>query len=600
MQRLLFILCSCALFLFSCDNPKIIQREAQEFIDAYTEQYQKHYTEVSEAQWSANTQIIPGDSLNDVIAKRASEAMAKFTGSVEVITKAQNYLAKKEVLSSLQIKQLQRILYQAANNPATSAETVSKRIAAETAQNTALYGYQFMLNGDSVSPNELDEILSSSQDLDERLAAWQASKEVGKGLKSGLSNLRTLRNAVVRDLDYDNYFAYQVSDYGMSQQEMMDLMDQLVKDVWPLYRELHTYARYELAKKYEQEVPKMLPAHWLPNRWGQDWSAITAVEGFDLNAALEDKDPEFLVRSGEEFYQSLGFEALPKSFYNKSSLYPYPSNSKVKKNTHASAWHMDLKNDVRSLMSVVPNSDWWETVHHELGHVYYFMAYSNDSVPLLLREGANRAYHEAIGSLIGLASMQTPYLKGRGLMNENQESDELGLLLKEALNYIVFLPFSAGTMSHFEHELYGKNLKEDEFNQKWWELVAKYQGIVPPSQRGEEYCDAATKTHINDDPAQYYDYALSYVLLFQLHEHISTQILNQKPSATNYFGSKETGAFLNNILEKGASKDWRVVLEESTKQPLNAKAMLRYFEPLMTWLKEQNQNREYTLPEQPQ
>src|SRR5690606_17030768 len=132
---------------------------------------------------------------------------------------------------------------------------------------------------------------------------------------------------------------------------------------------------------------------------------------------------------------------------------------------------------------------------------------------------------------------------------------------------------------------------------RWWELAKKYQGMVPPSERGEHYCDAATKTHINDDPAQYYDYALSYALLYQLHNHIARNILKQDPRATNYYGNKEVGKFLNGILSQGATKDWRQVLKETTGDALNAKAMLDYFQPLVSWLKEENQGRNYSLPE---
>lgn len=157
--------------------------------------------------------------------------------------------------------------------------------------------------------------------------------------------------------------------------------------------------------------------------------------------------------------------------------------------------------------------------------------------------------------------------------------------------------FSCGTMSNFEKALYVDNLDQNQFNAKWWELAKKYQGIEPPTTRGEEYCDAATKTHINDDPAQYYDYALSYVILYQLHNHIAKEILHQDPRATNYFGQTGIGDFLKKITYPGASKDWRKVLKESTGDELNAKAMLEYFEPLVNWLKEQNKGRKYTLPE---
>jgi peptidyl-dipeptidase A len=194
--------------------------------------------------------------------------------------------------------------------------------------------------------------------------------------------------------------------------------------------------------------------------------------------------------------------------------------------------------------------------------------------------------------------MQKPFIAGLGLIDANAQTDETQTLLKEALNYIVFIPFSAGVMPHFEQDLYAGELSEGELNKRWWELAEKYQGMVPPAIRGEEYTDAASKTHINNDAAQYYDYAISYALLFQLHDHIARNILNQDPRATNYYGNKEVGDFLKEILRPGATRDWRELLKETTGEDLSAKAMLNYFEPLMEHLKEVNQGREYTLPEQ--
>ncbi|HVF40880.1 MAG TPA: M2 family metallopeptidase, partial [Gemmatimonadaceae bacterium] len=306
---------------------------------------------------------------------------------------------------------------------------------------------------------------------------------------------------------------------------------------------------------------------------------------------------EWIVRQGEDFYKSLGFDALPASFWEKSSLYALPANSPFKKNTHASAWHMDLGSDVRSLMSVVPDADWYGTSHHELGHVYYYMSYSRPEVPVVLRGGANRAYHEGIGTLMELASGQHRYLVGRGVISGGAPPDSIQQMLKEALQYVVFMPFSTGTMTRFEHELYARNLAPNQFNAKWWELAAKYQGIAPPTPRGENFADALTKTHINDDPGQYYDYALSQALLFQLHNHIARNILKQNPHNTDYYGSKEVGNFLKALMAPGASRSWREVLKETTGQELNAQAMVEYFAPLLNWLKEQNKGRTYTLPE---
>ena len=569
--------------------------EAQKFIDEYTAEWMKLRYTVVLAEWKSNTQIIEGDETNAKATNAAQEKLTAFTGSRANIEAATRFLKQKNQLTPLQVKQLERILYMAAESPETLKDLVKERIAAETAQNEKLYGFEYKIDGKAVTPNKIDEILRTSTDPVERRKAWLASKEVGKVLKPGLANLQRLRNRVVQPLGYKSYDSYQVSEYGMTSEEMMKLMDEINSDLRPLYRELHTYARYELAKRYNQPVPDLIPADWLPNRWAQDWSAIVSVQGLDIDAALKDKTAEWIVKQGEDFYVSLGWPRLPQSFWEQSSLYPLPADSPYKKNNHASAWHMNLENDLRSLMSVEPTAKWYETAHHELGHIYYYVTYTNKDVPPLLRQGANRAYHEAMGSLMGLAAMQRPFLEAKGLIPRDAKSDEIQVLLKEALNFVAYTPFSTQTMPRFEYELYDKNLPMDQYNRLWWELAARYQGIQPPVARGEEYCDACTKTHINDDPAQYYDYALANVLLFQLHDHIATKILKQDPHATNYYGRREVGDFLREIMRPGSSREWRAVLKEKTGEDLSAKAMVRYFAPLMAYLKKVNAGRKYTM-----
>jgi peptidyl-dipeptidase A len=590
---------SVGIIFLSCSNKnEKIKSEAQAFLDNYNKTYRELFAASTENQWMVNTHIVEGDTMNAYRSGLSDQALAKYTGSSDNIDKAREFLKFEKELTEKQVRQLKKVLYLAAANPESADSIVKALIKAGTAQTEKLYGYRFMLNGKEVTPNDIDSILVHATDTVLRRQTWEACKDVGKDLKDGLINLRTLRNSVVQGLGYPDYFTYMVSDYGMSREEMMQLLKKFNKELFPLYSELHTYMRYELAKKYQsKDVPDFLPAHWLSNRWGQDWSEVVTVAGLNIDSALKNKDAEWLARQGEEFYESLGFPALPESFWEKSSLYPVPKDAGFKKNTHASAWHMDLENDVRSLMSIVPNSQWYETVHHEYGHVYYYMSYNNPDVPYLLREGANRAYHEALGSMMGLAAMQKPFLAGLGLVSANAKTDDNRQLLKDALNYIVFIPWSTGTMSMFEHDLYAENLPVEEWNNRWWEYAKKYQGIVPPSDRTSTFCDAATKTHINDDPAGYYDYALSFILLFQIHDHIAKKILKQDPHATNYFGNKEVGKFIDEIMKPGSSVDWRVLLKEKTGEDLSARAMLEYFMPLMDWLKKENSGRKYTLTE---
>ena len=591
--------------LWSCGNgtkkeETNIANDVTTFLESYNKQYQELSTKANEAQWKSQIYIVKGDTVTSNATEKASQALANFTGSIENIEKIKKFLEYKDQLDPVQAEQLEHVLYFAGGSPQTVADIVKERIKEETAATEKLYGFDYKLDGKSVTTNNIDQVLKDEGNLEKRLQAWECSKEVGKGLKGTLVKLRELRNKTVQGLNYSDYYAYQIADYGMSTDEMMQLLRKINKEIYPLYRELHTFARYELAKKYgAKEVPDYLPAHWLPNRWGQDWSDIVTVKGFDLDNIIKEKKytKEWIAQQAERFYVSMGFASLPKTFWDKSDLYPLDTNANHKKNNHASAWHINLDNDVRSLMSIEPNSHWYETTHHELGHIYYYMSYTNPNVPIIMREGANRGYHEALGSMMGMAAMQKPFLAGLGLIDAKMKTDSIQSLLKDALSHIVALNWQAGTMSEFEYELYAKNLSPDQFNKRWWEIVKREQGIVAPSERGEEFCDAATKTHIIDDPGQYYDYALASVLMFQFHDHIAKNILHQDPHATNYYGNKQIGEFIGGVMKSGAVGDWKALLKEKTGEDLSARAMLDYFAPLMEYLKKVNAGRKYTLPE---
>jgi peptidyl-dipeptidase A len=563
---------------------------AREFLKTYNDLDQRIETVAAEASWKASTDV---NDLHTGQRIGADTALAAFRGSQSVIENSRRYLGLKGQLTDLEFRQLDKVLLNAAESPGTIPDVVQKRVETEAKAGAILDGFTFCLDrqGDkcvkTTNPNEIDDKLDKSRDLNERRKIWEVSKQTGPALKQSLAELRDLRNRVATELGYTSYFHLQVADYGMSVAEMMQLMDKAVADLHPLYDDLHLWTRRKLAERYKQPVPKLIPAHWIGNRWGQEWPGL--VEAVDLDPLFRNKTPQWIVEQAERFYVSLGMPKLPKSFWEKSDLYQLPPDSKRKKNTHASAWHIDRASDVRSLMSVIPNYRWFETSHHELGHVYYYMAYSRPEIPVVLREGANRAFHEAVGDLIAIAARQPRYLREIGVMPPQQQLDQTQWLLGQALdNAVVFIPWSAGTMTRFEHDLYEKKLPIDQFNKRWWEIVIQYQGIEPPAPRGEEYCDACTKTHIIDDAAQYYDYALAYLIKYQMHDYIARKILKQDPHDCNYYGNKEVGKWLWEMLSLGATRDWRAVLKEKTGEDLSSRAMLEYFKPLREFLAKEN------------
>lgn len=579
------------LIAFGCGPSD--QQRADDFLRAYDSLVQGMYPVVAEAFWKSSTDVTEmhvGERIG------AEQTMAAFSGSPWVIETVKNLLEREDQLDDSTRRQLRSILLGAAEYPGTIPAVVAARVAAEAEQSAILDSFEFCAdraNGTCrqiVTPNQIDEVLVTSRDEAERRKIWEVAKQTGPALKEGIGRLRDLRNEVAQEMGYDSFFALQVDDYGMTVDEMMRMMERFNTDLKPLYEQLHTWTKHTLAARYGQEVPDLIPAHWIGNRWAQAWPGLTS--GIDLDSLVKDKEPAWIVEQAEAFYTSMGMPALPRSFYEKSDLYPLAPGAERKKNTHASAWHMNLEDDVRSLMSVESNWRWFETTHHELGHIYYYLAYSGADVPLTLRGGANRAFHEAIGDLIGIASRQPAYLKEIGLLPQDAEIDEIAWLLDEALDQaVVFIPFSAGTMSFFEHDLYEENIPVSDFNRRWWEHAARFQGIAPTEPRGEEFCDACTKTHITDDPAQYYDYAMAFVIKYQLHTFIARNILEQDPRDCNYYGNEEVGEFLWNLLSLGATRDWREVLRETTGEEVSTKAMLEYFEPLVEYLREQNAGR---------
>jgi peptidyl-dipeptidase A len=567
--------------------------EVDTFLARYNRQYRQLWTGFEGTSWTASVDINEANSAAHVAA--AGE-MADFVGSRQTIEQLRLLRGRLD-LTGLQDRQVEVAWQLAAHYPATAAAAVQELIATEAVLTDSLYAFRYRLEAPGqdprlVTPNDLDEILIRSRDLDERLAAWECSKKAGPVLKDGLVKVRDLRNTVAREMGYTSFFDLETADYGLSAREMVQLTDELLDGIMPLYRQLHCWARHELAARYGvAEAPTLIPAHWLGNRYGQSWPGL--VQGIDLDAMFRDVQPRWVIEQAERFYTSLGFAPLPATFWERSDLFELPAADPRRKNTHASAWHIDLDQDVRSLMSVKSNFDWFSTTHHELGHVYYYLAYSNEDVPYILRRGANRAFHEGIGTLAELASNQVPYLRQVGLLAAEEAPEEIRWLLTQALQGpVVFLPFACGTMTHWEYDLYQQDLPRHQFNTRWWEHAARYQGIAPPAERGEDHCDPATKTHVIDDPAQYYDYALSSVILHQLHRHICREILDQDVRAANYYGNLKVGRFLRSILQPGATRDWAVVMRQATGEDLNSQALLEYYAPLQEWLEKQNEGRQ--------
>jgi peptidyl-dipeptidase A len=449
--------------------------------------------------------------------------------------------------------------------------------------------------GKCLSLGEMEKIMAESRDPEELKRVWVGWRRVSPPYRQRYARFVELSNKGAREMGFKDTGALWRSNYDMSPEEFAVEMERLWQQVKPLYDSLYIYTRARLNQKYgDAVVPKdgPIPAHLLGNMWSQQWGNIYPLlqpegsdPGFDLTQILlrRNTDARQMVRYGEGFFTSLGFEALPQTFWERSLFVKPPDREVV---CHASAWDIDAQKDVRLKMCIEINAVDFATVHHELGHNYYQMAYASQSP--LFQGGANDGFHEAIGDAIAL-SLTPEYLKQLGLIERvPDESADIGLLLRGALDKVAFLPFGY-LVDQWRWKVFSGEVGPGDYNKAWWELRTKYQGIAAPVARSEEDFDAGAKYHV---PANtpYARYFLAAILQFQFHRAMCRQAgFNGPLHRCSVYQNKEVGERLKKMLEMGQSRPWPEALKALTgEDKMDATAIIDYYAPLKRWLDEQN------------
>jgi peptidyl-dipeptidase A len=444
---------------------------------------------------------------------------------------------------------------------------------------------------------KITEILAENRDPKRLQEVWEGWHATSVPMRKDYARFVELSNKGARALDYPDTGAMWRGKYDMPADAFAKELDRLWDQLRPLYLSLHTYVRAKLHEKYGSIVPENgpIPAHLLGNLWQQDWSNVYDLVApadqkpvFSLTDILKGRktEPLDMVRFGERFFTSLGFAPLPKTFWERS-LFVKPRDREVV--CHASAWDIDSVDDVRIKMCIDINAEDFITIHHELGHNFYQRAYSQ--LPVILRDSANDGFHEALGDTLAL-SVTPEYLVKIGLLDKAPDaSADTALLLKTALERLAFLPFGL-VVDQWRWQAFSGQITPANYNQAWWDLKLRYQGVAPPTPRGEEFFDPGAKYHV---PANtpYARYFLAQVLEFQFHRALSKTAGCTSPlHRCSIYGSKEAGAKLKAMMELGASKPWPDALEALTGQrQMDAGAMAEYFAPLKTWLDQQNRGR---------
>jgi peptidyl-dipeptidase A len=443
--------------------------------------------------------------------------------------------------------------------------------------------------------SDMEPILAESRDPEELKRIWTGWHTVSPPYRQRYARFVELSNKGAREMGFKDVGAMWRSNFDMSPEEFAAEMERLWQQVRPLYNSLYIYTRAKLNQKYgDAVVPKNgpIPAHLLGNMWSQEWGNIYPLlappagdPGYDLTEILKRRntDPKQLVRYGEGFFTSLGFEALPATFWERS-LFVKPQDHEVV--CHASAWDIDAQRDVRLKMCIQINDVDFQTVHHELGHNYYQMAYAPQ--PYLFQDSANEGFHEAIGDAVAL-SVTPEYLKQLGFIDRVPDaSADTGLLLKSALAKVAFLPFGY-LVDQWRWKVFSGEVGPGDYNKAWWDLRTKYQGIAPPAARSEQDFDAGAKYHVAAN-TPYARYFVAAILQFQFHRAMCRQANFQGPlHRCSVYNNKEVGARLKKMLELGRSRPWPVALKELTGEDrMDATAIIDYYAPLKAWLDEQN------------
>ncbi|MCV2883458.1 M2 family metallopeptidase [Aestuariibacter sp. AA17] len=485
--------------------------------------------------------------------------------------------------------------------PAPADAKASERLSAIGAELQGMYGSgKYCRSEDECFRlTNMSNMMANERDHELLLEIWKGWRDVAPPMKSLYTEQVKIANSGAKELGFDDVSQIWRGGYDMPADDFANELDRLWGQVKPLYNALHCHVRAELGEQYGTDVvpqDKPIPAHLLGNMWAQSWGNIYDIvkpeeklDVIDVTKALETHgyDEIKMVKQAESFFSSLGFAPLPETFWERSQ-FKQPADRDVV--CHASAWDLDDKDDLRIKMCIQKTGEEFGVIHHELGHNYYQRAYKDQ--PLLYRGSANDGFHEAIGDTIAL-SITPKYLKQIGLTDTiPDESNDVGMLLKMALDKIAFVPFGL-LVDQWRWRVFSGEITPENYNTAWWELREKYQGVMAPVARPSDAFDPGAKYHVPGN-TPYTRYFLAHILQFQFHRELCKIAGDKGPiHRCSIYGSEKAGKALNEMLEMGKSKPWQEALATLTgKEQMDATAIMDYFAPLKTWLDKQNQNRQ--------
>ena len=590
---LLLIVASCVPGSEQIDRNK----EIEDFLNNIEEENKNDGPVIYSASWISSN-FITYDS-QKVIADYGTRYTLK---SLE---RSREASAFDDVSTSAENRRMLNILKSSFVMPPPLNKELASELSSITTSLEAMYGsgehcYE---DGSCYDLEAFESIIDNSRDPEELLKAWQGWHEIGKPMKSMYMRMVDIGNQGSKDLGYQGLSDLWFSKYDMPADEFLNETDRVWEEVKPLYDALHCHVRAKLNEHYgDNVVPESgpLPVHLLGNMWGQSWSNIydlvyteeSQQNSVDVTKIIEEKglNEIEMVEYAEDFFLSIGFDPLPDTFWERS-LFVKPRDRSVV--CHASAWNLDpANNDLRIKMCIEKNEEDFVTIHHELGHIFYYQAYNH--LPTLFQGGANDGFHEAFGDLLTL-SITPDYFTQIDFITEEQASvakeDPIGLLMKQALDGVVVVPWAL-MLDKWRSGVFNGEIDETNLNSSWWKLREYYQGINTSTERSEDYFDPGAKYHIPGN-TPYTRYYLARIMQYQFHEALCNEIeFDGLLHECSIYGSEKAGDKIISTMAMGESLPWQDAFENLTgSRKLSGKSILNYYAPLKDWLDEQNENR---------
>ncbi len=602
---------------------------ADQFIARVNAEMEAAYREQTAAQWLAATYI---NADSELVSSKANErALAMLGRFIEQSRRFDGEKMSPETARGFRMLKL-GVTVPPPKDPQHLAELTKLGTKLEGMYGSGKYCTDAKDEATCRDIGQLSDVLADpGATYEQKLEAWNGWHTISVPMRPEYQRFVELSNEGARDLGFANTGELWRGGYDMPAAEFQAEGDRLWGQVKPLYDQLQCYTKNKLVEKYgaQGEVNGMLPAHLTGNLWQQDWGNLWPIvkpfpqEAAALNItenlqkqrnAIYDRllakeggvgatTPERRVEIGREadlehakemaklaesFYVGLGMPKLPESFYTDSQLIQPRDRDAV---CHASAWPMDLDGNVRIKMCIKPNEEELTTIYHELGHVYYYLAY--EDAPYLFQNGAHDGFHEAIGDAIVL-SMTPEYLKSVGLLDDTVSSDQavIEAQMRMALAKVSFLPFGL-MIDRWRWGVFDGSITPENYNKAWWDLKAKYQGVAPVTARGEDFFDPGAKYHVPGN-TPYTRYFLAHILMFQFYKSLCDSSGHTGPLHTcNFSANPEAGKRYWAMLSKGSSQPWQQTMKELTGgEKMDASAILEYFAPLQKFLTEQNQGKQ--------